>query len=122
MKTYIPLIKIDAEANKKLASDYGVSSYPTLTWLSHKNWHAYEAERTQNGILEYIKVKMTPKVRNITTEKQLEFHRNKHEVVVLYMGDDLSLLEVYGIFADSSKLIKSLKTNELELRKKTPRR
>ena len=118
MKTYIPLIKIDAEANKKLASDYGVSSYPTLTWLSHKNWHAYEAERTQNGILEYIKEKMTPKVRNITTEKQLEFHRNKHEVVVLYMGDDLSLLEVYGIFADSSKLIKSLKTNELELRKK----
>lgn len=100
-----------------MAKYFAVSEYPTLLW-KNRDWLAYDGGHTESSMIEFIKKKLTSAVTEITKETQLEKHRKKNKVVVVYFGNNMSQIEIYGNFADTQKNMKFLKTDDEELTEK----
>ena len=58
----IRIAKVDATANEKLATEYGVKGYPTLKYFVNKKATEYTGGRTADTIYSYIMKKEGPAV------------------------------------------------------------
>jgi thioredoxin 1 len=56
------MVKIDSTANKDIADNYKITSYPTILLLkSGKREEEYTGERTESALSSYVKKKLFPK-------------------------------------------------------------
>jgi protein disulfide-isomerase/protein disulfide-isomerase A1 len=58
----VPLVKVDATVETKLASDHGVRGYPTLKWFVGGSPTEYDGPREADGIVAWIKSMTGPAV------------------------------------------------------------
>lgn len=52
--TPVPLVKVDATAEKELAKKYGVRGYPTLKWFRKGAVTDYKGGRTEQTIVDWV--------------------------------------------------------------------
>jgi len=74
--------KVDATEEPDLASDAGVSGYPTLKWFVNGKPQDYEGGRTADTIVEWIEIMTGPAVRDEDVPEDEKFH-------IIYEGAEI---------------------------------
>lgn len=87
----IPLVKVDATVETKLAGDHGVQGYPTLKWFVGGKPTEYDGPREAAGIVTWIKSMTGPAV--VEGEPKAD-----DKLSITWYGPDMKLFEeVAGI-------------------------
>ncbi|CAD7942210.1 unnamed protein product [Amoebophrya sp. A120] len=105
----VPLVKVDATVETKLASDHGVNGYPTLKWFVGGKPNDYDGPRDSAGIVTWIKSMTGPAV--VEGEP-----KEDDKLSVTWYGPDMALFEEvasanrkkaswYHVKADAPKLV-----------------
>uniref|UniRef100_A0AC34Q5G3 Protein disulfide-isomerase n=2 Tax=Panagrolaimus sp. JU765 TaxID=591449 RepID=A0AC34Q5G3_9BILA len=79
----IPLTKVDATVEKKLAEQFGVSGYPTLKILRFGRRFDYDGPRDAEGIVKYMLEQSKPAARPIKTVKEAQRLMLKDDVTII---------------------------------------
>lgn len=82
----VPLVKVDATVETKLASDHGVNGYPTLKWFVGGKPNEYDGPRESTGIVTWIKSMTGPAVKE-------EEPSADDKLSVTWYGPDMTLFE-----------------------------
>lgn len=82
----IPLVKVDATANPKLAQKYEIQGYPTIRFFILGEPIEYQGGRTSEEIVGWIKRKTGPAVTELSTFEQIEEKANVTQVLVVLFG------------------------------------
>ncbi|XP_078438564.1 protein disulfide-isomerase-like [Wolffia australiana] len=92
--TKVILAKVDAnvEANKVLASKYGVKGYPTLVILRNegKDVQEYKGPRDAEGIVAYLKKQAGPPSSELKSSEDLENLFNEKKVYIVGVFSEFS--------------------------------
>ena len=83
----IPLAKVDATAETKLAEKYEVQGYPTLKFFINGEPIDYTGGRTDAEIITWIDRKTGPLVKEVLTAEDLEKITSNYDVVVVLFAD-----------------------------------
>lgn len=83
----IPLAKVDATAELKLAERYEVQGYPTLKFFINGEPIEYTGGRTDLEIIAWIDKKTGPILKEVSSVEDLEKLTAANEVVVVLFGD-----------------------------------
>jgi len=93
----IPLAKVDATKESKLAGKYGVNGYPTLKVFRNNQPSDYKGPRKADGIVAYMKKQVGPAARQLESVDDVE---------KFIVSDQESGFAVVGFF-DSDKKAQS---------------
>lgn len=83
----IPLGKVDATAEVKLAEKYEVQGYPTVKFFINGEPIDYTGGRTDLEVILWIDKKTGPVLKEVSTVEELEKLNEANEVVVVLFGD-----------------------------------
>jgi len=78
----IKLMKVDATVETKLAENYGVKGYPTLLFFNNGEFVNFDADRTAQGIVSWVKRKSGPPSTLLKTVEEQTVFTEKGGVVV----------------------------------------
>lgn len=100
----VVLAEVDADEEKELAQQYGVSGYPTLYWFVSGNKREFTGQRTAEGIIEWIQKNMGPALKEWTAEelKTALEARLPYDAIFTFTGDD-SMKEIANKIAEEGK-------------------
>merc|ERR1712194_988867 len=110
----VPLVKIDATVESKLAERFSVGGYPTLKWFVGGNPAEYDGPREADGIVKWIKSMTGPAVTESAPTGDEVFS-------VTFTGKDLTAFEDVAKAnrkAASWHFVKSDKAGELVIQHK----
>ena len=82
----IPLVKVDATINTKLAQKYEIQGYPTLKFFILGEPIDYQGGRNSEDIVGWIKKKTGPAVIDLTTYEEIASKANITQVLVVLFG------------------------------------
>merc|ERR1712085_202496 len=82
----VPLVKIDATVESKLAERFSVGGYPTLKWFVGGNAAEYDGPREADGIVKWIKSMTGPSVIESAPTGDEAFS-------ILYTGKEMTAFE-----------------------------
>ncbi|CAM9995621.1 unnamed protein product, partial [Discosporangium mesarthrocarpum] len=82
------IAKVDADAEKSLARDYGVSGFPTLKLFKEGKPLDYNSGRNAKDIVAYVKKKSGPSAKAVTSVEEVKEFVGDQEVVVLGVFSD----------------------------------
>ncbi|CAM9184744.1 unnamed protein product [Choristocarpus tenellus] len=77
------IAKVDADQHKDLAKEYGVSGFPTLKLFKEGKPVDYNAGRTANDIVAYVKKKAGPSATTVDSTEALTVFVGDNEAVVV---------------------------------------
>jgi len=95
--TPIPLAKVDATAEAKLAERFEVQGYPTLKFFINGEPIEYTGGRTDLEILLWIDKKTGPVLKDVASVEDLEKLTASNDVVVVLFADSTES-EAAGVF------------------------
>jgi len=113
---YIAKIDADNEANRPIASRYGIKGFPTLKLFRNGEVSSdFSGDRTAAGIVSYMKKQTSPAVRDVSAEDLSSFSTSDKVVVVgffnnkdseeykefLALGESLRTRFVFGAVFDA---------------------
>jgi len=93
--------KVDATEQKEIAKRFEVQGYPTLKFFIKGSPIEYEGGRTESEIVNWMRKKTGPASREVQESAQIEEHKNKNEVLVVFFGD--SSHSSYNTFESTAK-------------------
>ena len=79
--------KIDATANKGLATRYGVTGYPTVKWMRDGWVRPYNGMRDSSGFQQLSDLLSAPPVAAIETANELELFRGMQPITFVLVSD-----------------------------------
>ncbi|KAH7691178.1 protein disulfide-isomerase A1 protein [Dioscorea alata] len=85
----VVLAKVDATEENELAQKYEIQGFPTVLFFVDGVHRPYQAPRTKDAIVTWIKKKVGPAVYNITTTEEAEKILTSENKVVLGFLDSL---------------------------------
>jgi len=94
----IPLGKVDATEEGDLASEFGVSGYPTMKLFRRGRAYEYKGPREARGIISYMIDEATPPSTEVTTLKVMKniLHIASDVTIIgCFMNEEDPALEVY---------------------------
>jgi protein disulfide-isomerase A1 len=83
---------VDATENGGLASQFGVSGYPTLKFFVNGVPIDYAGGRDEEGIIDWIEAKILPSTTEVTSLSDLETAMEENKVICLFFGAEDSAL------------------------------
>lgn len=84
----VKLAKVEAYDEKNLANEFKIEGYPTIKLFINGNEHAYNGERTEEHILEFLN-RMTKKpLSKINGESEVNEKLKEYEWVGVFFGKD----------------------------------
>ena len=83
----IPLAKVDATAEAKLAERFEIQGYPTIKFFINGEPIDYNGGRTDLEIIIWIDKKTGPILKDVSSVEDLEKLTSSNEVVVVLFGD-----------------------------------
>lgn len=86
----VKLAKVDATVHSAVASEYGVSGYPTLKFFKNGAVSDYSGGRTAKDIVSWIQKKIGPAVHNAADVASVETLKESNPVVVVLFATDTS--------------------------------
>lgn len=90
----VPLVKVDATKETKLAEEFNIGGYPTLKWVVNGKHAEFEGPRTAKEIVNWVKKKTgPPSLVFDTTEKLEEF--KKEGVVAVFFGEENDAFQTF---------------------------
>jgi len=84
------LAKVDATEETKVASEFGVSGYPTLKFFKNGEASEYNGGRTAPEIIAWLEKKSGPAVNYATAASDVEALKEANAVVVVLFSTDKS--------------------------------
>jgi len=87
-KDGLSIAKMDATANDRIPSQFGVEGFPTLKFFRSGKASDYTGGRTESEIVNWVKKKSGPPAKAITTAEDVATFKQSGEVAVI------------GVFAD----------------------
>lgn len=82
----VALAKIDATAEKDLATKYGVSGYPTLKWVSKGTASEFTGGRTDPEIVSWCLRRSGHSITELNSLAEVYAFRDKHDAVAILFG------------------------------------
>ena len=83
----IAIAKMNADTNPDVAKRFEVYGYPTFIFVENKDFAHYFGGQSAREMADWIKKKISPIVKKIFEESDLEAVRKEYEVAVLYGGE-----------------------------------
>ncbi|VDO61419.1 unnamed protein product [Haemonchus placei] len=98
----IKLVKVNADAEKELASKYGVSGYPTLMVMRHGKRSEYKGPRDSYGIVSHMKELAKPAAKKLTDAKSIDRFMEEEDVTIVafFVSEDSTAFEAYSDAAE----------------------
>lgn len=84
----VPLAKVDATAEHKLAEEHGVRGYPTLRLFIDGKDQEYTGGRTEQSIVTWVQKKTGMPARELPTITDAHDFEREHKVVVIGLFDE----------------------------------
>ena len=84
----VPLIKVDAEKNTKVAGTQSIEGYPTLKWYSAGKYVDYDGPREAKGIFNWIQKKSGPPTTELADQAAIDTAKERNPVVVVFFGSE----------------------------------
>lgn len=75
--------RVDCTKTGRICEQYGVNSYPTITFINQNSQVNYEGDRSQESILAFASRLQGPSVNIVDGCRELEDAKNKHGLVIL---------------------------------------
>ncbi|CAG9315654.1 unnamed protein product [Blepharisma stoltei] len=98
----IRIAKVDATASSNLASQYGVSGYPTLKYFINKKPTEYSGGRTEDTIVSWIMKRAGPALTIVDTVADLKKQLGSAKVAgVLFAQKDAAEVSIFEAVAKS---------------------
>lgn len=83
----IPLAKVDATENKKVAEQFGIQGFPTLFWFRNGEKTEYTGGRTKDTIIQWVLKKSGPPSTEVTCDQLKDKVANNAKFIIAYFGD-----------------------------------
>lgn len=112
----VRLAKVDATTEKKIAEKVNIEGYPTLKFYINQNPITFNGDRTEEGIIQWIKKKTGPASNLIETAEALDKILSDNELVVVYFGSDAAEQAVFETLAQTEDELVFAHTNSAPLR------
>mmetsp|Transcript_8096 Transcript_8096/g.7265 ORF Transcript_8096/g.7265 Transcript_8096/m.7265 type:complete len:151 (+) Transcript_8096:48-500(+) len=68
----IKFAKVDAEAEKELAAQYGVQEYPALKWFCEEEVTDYDGPKESAGLYDWVRSHIKPKMREFVDSDEIQ--------------------------------------------------
>ncbi|KAK6049103.1 protein disulfide-isomerase domain protein [Cooperia oncophora] len=100
--SHIKLIKVNAEAEKELAQQYGVSGFPTLLVMRHGRRSEYKGPRDANGIINHMKDLAKPAAKKLENASAIDRFMEKEDVTIVafFASEDSTTFEAFSEAAE----------------------
>jgi protein disulfide-isomerase A1 len=100
---YIAKVDADNEANRELATRFGIRGFPTLKFFRNGEFESdFDGQRTAEGIVSFLKKQTLPAVSHFETKEDLEKLRAEHKVLVVgFFESQNSDYEAYSKLANT---------------------
>ena len=89
LETPLYLAKVDATANPKLSKQFEIRGFPTLKFFKNGNPMEYDAGRTKDDIVAFMKKKSGPVTVTYATAEELKTAIEAAPAVVVYFVEDI---------------------------------
>lgn len=98
----IPLAKVDATAESRLAEEYDVKGYPTLKIFRNGRRFDYDGPRTASGIIKYMIEQSKPASKLLRTIKEIHNFTVLNDVTIIGFFESESI-PLFDAFNDASE-------------------
>jgi protein disulfide-isomerase A1 len=95
----VPLIKVDAEKNTKVAGTMNIEGYPTLKWYSAGKYVDYDGPREAKGIFNWIKKKSGPPTTELADQAAIDTAKERNPVIAVFFGSEGDQFKVFQTVA-----------------------
>lgn len=82
------LAKFDSVKGEKIAKHYNINAFPKIILMKKNERIAYEGERKAEEIEKWMIEKTKPKIKKITSKRELEKHKKYDKIFLVYFGND----------------------------------
>lgn len=101
----VPLVKIDATVETKLADEFSIAGYPSLKWVVNGKHNEFEGPRTAKEIVNWILKKTGPASTVFDTVETLE-QIKKDNVVAMFFGEEN---DAFNTFIATAKALEDIR-------------
>jgi len=84
----VTLAKVDATAEEELGTRFRVRGFPTLKFFKHGKEYDYAGGRTEATIVQWVKKRVGPPAKSLTTDVDIDAFKTTNDVVVVGFFDD----------------------------------
>ena len=79
----VTLAKVDATAEEELGTRFRVRGFPTLKFFKHGKEYDYAGGRTEATIVQWVKKRVGPPAKSLTTDVDIDAFKTTNDVVVV---------------------------------------
>jgi protein disulfide-isomerase A1 len=113
----VVLAKVDADKHKELGTKFGVKGFPTLKWFTSGTASEYNGGRTDDTIVSWIKKRLGPATKSLTsTQDHDEFVGSAEVVVVGYFESPKAGNAAWDTFVASALEAEGLEFGSAEVK------